>query len=135
METQRDAVLQVLKLRGLPVSATFPRRLVEFKAVPPRLWCSPRWNAATRPTPAVGGIAGSGVRIVAAAPRATATSRRSNGSGCLSDRFGDVGLYDQFPPQFVERCTDPAGGGAVARVEHATHHLYVNAEAARECAA
>ena len=36
VETQRDAVLQVLqvlKLRGLPVSATFPRRLVEFKAV------------------------------------------------------------------------------------------------------
>ena len=26
-ETQRDAVLQVLKLRGLPVSAAFPRRL------------------------------------------------------------------------------------------------------------
>ena len=38
----------------------------------------------------------------------------------LSDRFGDVGLYDQFPPQLVERCTDPAGGGAVARVEHAS---------------
>ena len=33
VETQRDAVLQVLKLRGLPVSAAFPRRLVEFKAV------------------------------------------------------------------------------------------------------
>ena len=33
METQRDAVLQVLKLRGLPVSAAFPRRLAEFKAV------------------------------------------------------------------------------------------------------
>ena len=32
-EAQRDAVLQVLKLRGLPVSAAFPRRLVEFKAV------------------------------------------------------------------------------------------------------
>ena len=29
VETQRDAVLQVLKLRGLPVSAAFPRRLVE----------------------------------------------------------------------------------------------------------
>ena len=53
----------------------------------------------------------------------------------LSDRFGDMGLYDQFPPQFAERCTDPAGGGAVARVEHTTHHLYINAEAARECAA
>ena len=46
-----------------------------------------------------------------------------------------MGLYDQFPPQFAERCTDPAGGGAVARVEHTTHHLYINAEAARECAA
>ena len=33
VETQRDAVLQVLELRGLPVSAAFPRRLVEFKAV------------------------------------------------------------------------------------------------------
>ena len=33
VETQRDAVLQVLKLRGLPVSAAFPRRLAEFKAV------------------------------------------------------------------------------------------------------
>ena len=33
VETQRDAALQVLKLRGLPVSATFPRRLVEFKTV------------------------------------------------------------------------------------------------------
>ena len=32
METQRDAVLQVLKLRGLPVSAAFPRRLAEFRA-------------------------------------------------------------------------------------------------------
>ena len=31
VETRRDAVLQVLKLRGLPVSAAFPRRLVEFK--------------------------------------------------------------------------------------------------------
>ena len=33
VETQRDAVLQVLKLRGLPVSAAFPRRLAEFKAI------------------------------------------------------------------------------------------------------
>ena len=32
VETQRDAVLQVLKLRGLPVSAAFPRRLAEFSA-------------------------------------------------------------------------------------------------------
>ena len=32
VETQRDAVLQVLKLRGLPVSAAFPRRLAEFTA-------------------------------------------------------------------------------------------------------
>ena len=32
VETQRDAVLQVLKLRGLPVSAAFPRRLAEFRA-------------------------------------------------------------------------------------------------------
>ena len=32
MEAQRDAVLQVLKLRGLPVSAAFPRRLAEFSA-------------------------------------------------------------------------------------------------------
>ena len=31
-EAQRDAVLQVLKLRGLPVSAAFPRRLAEFRA-------------------------------------------------------------------------------------------------------
>ena len=31
-EAQRDAVLQVLKLRGLPVSAAFPRRLAEFSA-------------------------------------------------------------------------------------------------------
>jgi flagellar biosynthesis/type III secretory pathway protein FliH len=31
-ETRRDAVLQVLKLRGLPVSAAFPRRLAECKA-------------------------------------------------------------------------------------------------------
>ena len=33
VETQREVVLKVLKLRGLPVSAAFPRRLVEFKAV------------------------------------------------------------------------------------------------------
>ena len=32
VETQRDAVLQVLKLRGLPVSAAFPRRLAELRA-------------------------------------------------------------------------------------------------------
>ena len=32
VETRRDAVLQVLKLRGLPVSAAFPRRLAEFRA-------------------------------------------------------------------------------------------------------
>jgi hypothetical protein len=32
VETRRDAVLQVLKLRGLPVSAAFPRRLAECKA-------------------------------------------------------------------------------------------------------
>ena len=32
LETRRDAVLQVLKLRGLPVSAAFPRRLAEFSA-------------------------------------------------------------------------------------------------------
>ena len=32
VETQRDAVLQVLKLRGLPVSAAFPRRLAELGA-------------------------------------------------------------------------------------------------------
>ena len=32
METQRDAVLQVLKLRGLPVSAALPRRLAELRA-------------------------------------------------------------------------------------------------------
>ena len=32
VETQRDAVLQVLKLRGLPASAAFPRRLAEFTA-------------------------------------------------------------------------------------------------------
>ena len=31
-EAQRDAVLQVLKLRGLPMSAAFPRRLAEFRA-------------------------------------------------------------------------------------------------------
>ena len=33
VETQREVVLKVLKLRGLPVSEAFPRRLVEFKAV------------------------------------------------------------------------------------------------------
>ena len=32
VETQRDAVLQVLKLRGLPVSAALPRRLAELRA-------------------------------------------------------------------------------------------------------
>ena len=32
VETRREAVLQVLKLRGLPVSAAFPGRLAEFKA-------------------------------------------------------------------------------------------------------
>ena len=32
VETQREAVLQMLKLRGLPVSAAFPRRLAEFTA-------------------------------------------------------------------------------------------------------
>ena len=32
VETQRDTVLQVLKLRGLPASAAFPRRLAEFTA-------------------------------------------------------------------------------------------------------
>ena len=32
VETQREAVLQVLKLRGLPVSAAFPRRLAELRA-------------------------------------------------------------------------------------------------------
>ncbi len=32
LETRREAVLQVLKLRGLPVSAAFPGRLAEFKA-------------------------------------------------------------------------------------------------------
>ena len=32
VETRREAVLQVLKLRGLPVSAAFPRRLAEFSA-------------------------------------------------------------------------------------------------------
>ena len=32
VETRRDSVLQVLKLRGLPVSAAFPGRLAEFKA-------------------------------------------------------------------------------------------------------
>ena len=32
VETRREAVLQVLKLRGLPVSAAFPGRLVEFRA-------------------------------------------------------------------------------------------------------
>ena len=32
VETQRDAVLPVLKLRGLPVSAAFPRRLAELSA-------------------------------------------------------------------------------------------------------
>ena len=31
-EAQREAVLQVLKRRGLPVSAAFPGRLAEFKA-------------------------------------------------------------------------------------------------------
>ena len=31
-EAQRDAVLQVLKLRGLSMSAAFPRRLAEFRA-------------------------------------------------------------------------------------------------------
>ncbi|MCY4481524.1 MAG: hypothetical protein OXC12_01490 [Spirochaetaceae bacterium] len=31
-EARRDAVLQVLKMRGLPVSAAFPRRLAEFRA-------------------------------------------------------------------------------------------------------
>ena len=30
-EAQRDAVLQVLKMRGLPVSAAFSRRLGEFR--------------------------------------------------------------------------------------------------------
>ena len=32
VETQREAVLQVMKLRGLPVSAAFPRRLAELRA-------------------------------------------------------------------------------------------------------
>ena len=32
VETQREVVLKVLKLRGLPVSAAFPRRLAEFRA-------------------------------------------------------------------------------------------------------
>ena len=33
VETRRDAVLQVLRLRGLPVSAAFPRRLAELQPV------------------------------------------------------------------------------------------------------
>ena len=33
LETQRDAVLQVLKLRGLRVSAAFPRRLAQLRSV------------------------------------------------------------------------------------------------------
>ena len=33
METRREAVLQVLRLRGLPVSAAFPRRLAELQPV------------------------------------------------------------------------------------------------------
>ena len=50
----------------------------------------------------------------------------------LSDRFRDVRLYDKFSPQLTERRTDPAGGSAMARVEHPTHRLYVNAKAPRE---
>ena len=43
-----------------------------------------------------------------------------------------MGLYDQFLTELVQRCTNPAGGGTAARVKHATYHLYVDAEAARE---
>ena len=51
METQRDAVLQVLKLRGLPVSAAFPRRLAGVQRGLHRDAGAGRsWSAATRPT-------------------------------------------------------------------------------------
>ena len=33
MEMQRDAVLQVLESRGVPVSAAFPRRFAELQGV------------------------------------------------------------------------------------------------------
>ena len=62
-------------------------------------------------------------------PAAARAGAGVRGPRRLSDRFGDVRLYDQFPAELAERCTNPAGGSAVTRVEHATHHLYVNAEA------
>ena len=34
VEIQRDAVLQVLELRGVPVSAALPRRLAELQSAP-----------------------------------------------------------------------------------------------------